>query len=199
MSHARVSELSIDPLFLRRWSPRAYTGEPIDEATLLSLFEAARWAPSGNNMQPWRFIYARNGTDSWETFLGLLIPSNRTWAKHASALAFLISKTRYIRHDTGEVVTLHNHAFDAGAAWASLAFQATLSGWHTRAIGGFDRAAARERLAIPEGYEPQVAIAIGRQGNPELLPDSLRERERPTDRKPLNQIVAEGRFSFAEP
>lgn len=196
--NGRVADRPVDSLFLRRWSPRAFTGEPIDEATLFSLFEAARWAPSGNNAQPWRFIYARNGGAAWNTFLGLLTGSNRTWATNASALVLLLSRTTYVRAGAAEPAPHYHHAFDAGAAWASLAFQATLLGWHTRAIGGYDQKAARLSFGVPADYELQVAIAIGRQADVSRLPETLRDRERPTSRRPLSQIVAEGSFNFAE-
>jgi nitroreductase len=197
MSHARNPEHPVAPLFVDRWSPRAFTGEPIPEATLLSFFEAARWAPSAYNAQPWRFLYARRDTGQWPLFLELLAEFNRAWARQASALVIVLSKTTFVPPGKTEPVEIGSHAFDAGAAWASLALQATLSGWHTHGIGGFDKAQARERLGIPEDYALQAAVAIGRQGDKSALPESLQAREQPSQRRPLAELVAEGRFAFA--
>lgn len=193
---ARNPEYPIDPLFVERWSPRAITGEPIDEPTLFSLFEAARWAPSANNAQPWRFVYARSGTAAWESFFGLLNENNRVWAAKASALVVLVSRKMNLRKGDTVPTPLRTHSLDAGAAWASLSFQALRSGWHTHAIGGFDREKAALVLDVPEGYHVEVAIAIGRQGDPATLTPDLLARERPTERLPLKAIVAEGRFAF---
>lgn len=198
MTQPRLSEFDIDPIFLDRWSPRAFTGEPIDERSLFTLFEAARWAPSANNSQPWRFIYARNGTEQWPAFLSLLSENNQRWAANASALVVLISKTTQVRRGATEATPLRSHSLDSGAAWASLAFQAVRLGWRTHAIGGFDRDRARAVLDVPQGYNVEVAIAIGRQAESVILPPELRERERPTQRKPLSQFVAHGRFAFED-
>ena len=94
-ANPRVADYAIHPQFTDRWSPRAFTGESIPEETLLSFFEAARWAPSAYNSQPWRFLYARRDTPNWERFLGLLNEFNRGWAQHASALVIVISKTTF--------------------------------------------------------------------------------------------------------
>lgn len=198
MSQPRQSEYDIAPQFTGRWSPRAFTGEPIDEATLFSLFEAARWAPSANNSQPWRFVYARNGSPSWPLLFGLLNENNQKWAARASALVVLVSKTTHVRQGETEPSHLRNHSFDSGAAWASLAFQALHAGLRTHAIGGFNRDRAREVLGVPEGYSVEVAIAIGRQAERSSLPPELLEREQPNQRKPLGKLIAEGRFEFAE-
>lgn len=198
MSQLRHSEYDIDNQFLNRWSPRAFTGEAIDRKTLFSLFEAARWAPSANNSQPWRFVYALNGSEHWSNLFSLLNEYNQRWAAKASALVVLVSRTTHTRPGDTEPSPLRSHSFDAGAAWASLSFQATRAGWHTHAIGGFDRDKAREVLGVPEGYSVEVAIAIGRQGDRNTLPADLQEREQPNQRKPLDTLVAEGHFVFAD-
>ena len=198
MSTSRNTEFSIDPVFLQRWSPRAFTGEPISEGELFTLFEAARWAPSANNSQPWRFIYALKNSSSWTTLFNLLNENNQRWAANASALVVRVSKTTHVRNGDSEPSHLRNHSFDSGAAWASLAFQALHSGLRTHAIGGFNRDKARDVLGVPEGYSVEVAIAIGRQSDPATLPPELQEREQPNQRKPLGKVVAEGRFSFAD-
>ncbi|MES2886841.1 MAG: nitroreductase family protein [Pseudomonadota bacterium] len=195
---SRVAAFPVAPLFLQRWSPRAFSGEAIEAPALYSLFEAARWAPSAQNAQPWRFIYALRETPAWGTFHGLLNEGNQRWAAHAAALVLLVSKTTQRRRDAPEPVPSRSHSLDAGAAWASLAFQAEHDGWRTHAIGGFDRARARQALNIPEVFHLEVMIAIGRQANAHSLPDDLRQREQPTQRRPLADTVAQGSFAFTE-
>lgn len=192
----RKPDHDVDPLFVDRWSPRAFTGERIRDTDLFRLFEAARWAPSANNSQPWRFIYARNGEGRWHDLLSLLNEGNLRWADKASALVVLVSRTHHLRKGDTEPTPLRSHSLDAGAAWASLAFQAQQSGWRTHAIGGFNREAAAGVLGIPDGYKVEVMIAIGRQGDASLLPDELKAREKPNERRPLTELVAEGRFAF---
>lgn len=193
----RTPSFPIAPLFVNRWSPRAFSGEAIGEQELFKLFEAARWAPSANNAQPWRFIYALNGSPEWPGIHALLNENNQRWAAKAAALAVLVSKTTHLRRDAAGPTPLRSHSLDAGAAWVSLAFQAELSGWRAHAIGGFDREQARSVLGVPGDFHVEVAIAIGRQADPQSLPEDLRQREAPNQRLPLNEIVAQGRFAFA--
>ena len=194
----RKNEHHINPLFVDRWSPRAYTGEQIDSATLLSLFEAARWAPSANNSQPWRFIYAKNGSTHWDGLFSLLNENNQRWVKRAAVLIALVSKTTHVRNGDTSPSPLKNHSLDAGAAWASLAFQAFESGWRTRAIGGFNRERALEVLDVPQGYHVEILIAVGKQADKSVLPEDFHEREQPTPRRSVEQFVTEGKFSFKE-
>jgi nitroreductase len=196
MTQTRNTEHPIDPLFTRRWSPRAFSGEDIPEATLLSFFEAARWAPSAFNAQPWRFIYGRNGTPGWQAILDSLGEFNRAWALRSSALVLVLSNTRWLPAGKTEPEPLRSHSFDTGAAWASLAFQATISGWHAHGIGGFDRDKARAAFAVPDDHAIEAVVAIGRQGDKSLLSESLQAREAPNQRVPLAQLVADGRFDF---
>jgi nitroreductase len=184
----------VDPLFVERWSPRAFTGEELPQATLRSLFEAARWAPSAMNAQPWRFVYARRGTAAFERFLSVLAPANQAWASRASALIALVSATTLTVPGRPEPVASESHSFDAGAAWAHLALQAHLSGWSTHAMGGFDRARANEALAIPADHRLEVFVAVGRRGDVASLPEWARKREHPNDRKPVAELVREGSF-----
>ncbi len=194
----RISEYEIDNIFIDRWSPRAFTGEPIDDATLFQLFEAARWAPSANNSQPWRFIYARNATEHWDKLLKLANENNQRWAAKAGALVALVSKKTHVRKGETEPSPLRNHSLDAGAAWLSLALQAVHKGLITHAIGGFDREKARVVLGIPDDYHVEILIAIGKQAELATLDSDLQEREKPTPRRPLQQLVAEGHFTFSE-
>src|SRR3979490_2365787 len=138
-SEVRRSDYPIDPLFLDRWSPRAMSGEEITETELLTLFEAARWAPSSYNGQPWRILYARRDTGHWTLFFNLLVEINQTWAKNAAALAVLISKETF-DHNGEPAIT---HSFDTGAAWANLALQGTLNGLVIHGMQGFDYGKAK--------------------------------------------------------
>ncbi|OWQ84367.1 nitroreductase family protein [Roseateles aquatilis] len=192
----REAHHPIDPQFLTRWSPRAFTGEPLDSPTLHSFLEAARWAPSGYNAQPWRFVYALAGTPAWTPLFETLSSTNQSWAHRASALVLVVSQQRWLPPGKSVLEPNHTHAFDSGAAWAFLALQASIAGWHAHSIGGFDRERARAALAIPEDYSPQVVIALGRRGDPSVLPDALKAREQPNSRLPLSALAAEGSFPF---
>lgn len=195
---SRIPDHDIHPIFVQRWSPRSFTNETIDNATLFALFEAARWAPSGNNSQPWRFIYATRESEQWPLFTDLLNEKNRLWASNAAALIILVSKTTNLRKGASEPTPLRNHSLDAGAAWTSLALQAEFLGWKTHAIGGFDRDKAREHLGIPVGYQVELAIALGKQGDIAQLDVEFHEREKPSLRNPISSFVAEGAFTFAD-
>jgi nitroreductase len=192
--NSRTTEYPIDPLFLQRWSPRAFTGAPISEYELLTLLEAARWAPSSYNSQPWRFIYARRDTEHWPKLLGLLTEYNRSWAHAASALVIVVSKTTLLPRGADKEIPSWSHSFDTGAAWAHLALQAARSGWAAHGMVGFDRERAIAELGVPDGYRVEAAIAIGKQGDKSLLPEALQAREAPSDRLPLAQIAGEGSF-----
>lgn len=196
MSLQRKPEFPVDPMFTCRWSPRAFDGEPMDHTTLMRLFEAARWSPSGFNAQPWRFIYGRRDTPAWAPLHDALNEYNRSWAHRAAVLVAVLSKTRWVPPGKSQWQPLASHAFDAGAAWASLAFQATLLGWHAHAMGGFDHEQLRQALKIPEDFAIEAVLAIGWRTDKSVLPENLQDREVMTQRLPLDAIVAEGRFSF---
>jgi nitroreductase len=193
LTPSRISEHKIHPLFLKRWSPRSYTGEEIPESVLFSAFEAARWAPSAVNAQPWRFLYAKRDSSSWSTYVDLINPNNRVWAERASVLIVVVSKRTVIGRD-GVLRLSKTHSFDTGAAWQSLALQVTEEGWHAHAIGGFDREKARKVLKVPGDFAVEVAIAIGRLGDKSLLPPDLQDREALNTRRPLQELVLEGSF-----
>jgi nitroreductase len=196
-ANSRTADYPIDPLFLERWSPRAFTGEAISERELLTLLEAARWAPSSYNSQPWRFLYARRDTEPWPRFLGLLNEYNQSWAKNAAALLILVSKTTLLPRGADKEVPSYTHSLDAGAAWANLALQATRSGWAAHGMAGFDVSRTAAELGVPADYRVEAAIAIGRPGDKSTLPEPLRAREQPSDRLPLSQLVSEGKFDAA--
>src|ERR1700712_4554128 len=132
----RSSDHEIDPLFLERWSPRAFTGEAIIDQELMRIFEAARWAPSSYNSQPWRFVYARRDTPHWEPMLSLLNDFNRSWAKDSAVVMVLASNSLMLPPGAEKAVPSHSHSMDAGSAWAQMALQATRSGWHAHGMVG---------------------------------------------------------------
>ncbi len=193
----RHSDHPIDPLFLERWSPRAFTGEDMPESELMTLMEAARWAPSSYNSQPWTFLYARRGTQHWERFFGLLGEFNRSWAKDASVLIVLVSNSMMLPPGQDKPIPSHSHSSDAGAAWAHLALQATRSGWQAHAMVGFDMDRAFAELNVPQGSRVESAIAIGRVGDKSKLPEAMQAREVPNSRKPLSEVMLEGGFPTA--
>jgi nitroreductase len=190
----RVADHPIDPNFLERWSPRAFDGTALTIDELLPLFEAARWAPSSFNAQPWRFLYAANGSAAWDQFVSLLLPFNRMWARQAGALVFILSDTLMAPPQGGGPSPSHSHSFDAGAAWALLALQAHANGLYTHGMTGVDFAAAREALNVPERFRIEAAIAIGRIGHADTLPEPLRAREKPSPRRPIEDSTAFGPF-----
>jgi nitroreductase len=190
-SDYRKSTYEIDPVFIDRWSARSFQEKEIPKETLLGLFEAARWAPSANNNQPWRFIVASTPEDR-ERFHSFINPGNLAWCAKAPVLVAVLSKTI-----TENGSSYRTHGFDAGAAWVSLALQATKSGLITHPMGGFDRNKARTELQVPEEYELQIVVAIGYQGEKSDLSEELQEREKPSDRRPLQDLLSEGTFGKA--
>ena len=161
-SNGRTADYPIDPIFLDRWSPRSFTAEPIPDADLATLFEAARWAPSSSNQQPWRFLYAKRDTPDWALFFDPLADGNKAWAKDTSALIAIVSKRKIAAKGDRPERENYNHSFDTGAAWAYLALQASLLGWHAHAMGGFDVARAIADLAVPDDYRMEAMVAVGR-------------------------------------
>jgi nitroreductase len=186
----RNPAFKINSIILNRWSPRSMTGEELDNDTLMSLFEAARWAPSSFNNQPWRFIYAKRNTKYWDKIFDLLVESNKVWAKNAGILVVVISNKNFEYNGKFSIT----HQYDAGAAWENLALEATSRGLIAHGMQGFDYQKARDRLEIPEGFDVMAMIAIGKKGPKENLPPNLQQKENPNDRKPLNEIIMEGSF-----
>ncbi|MFB6284289.1 MAG: nitroreductase family protein [Halobacteria archaeon] len=186
----REMEYEVDPLFLNRWSPRGMTGELLDEDEYMPLFEAARWAPSSYNNQGWRFFIATRESDDWNEYLDLLVEGNRAWAKDAAVLVVIASKTTF-DHNGNPART---HSFDAGAAWENLALEGARRGLVVHGMQGFDYDAARETVELPEEFEVEAMCAIGRRAPRESLSEELREREVPSGRKPLDEIVIEGSY-----
>jgi nitroreductase len=189
----RQPTYKINPLILNRWSARSMTGEELDEDTIMSLFEAARWAPSSYNNQPWRFIYAKRNTLHWNKLFNLLAEPNKIWTKNAALLVVVISRKNF-EHNEKYSIT---HQYDAGAACENLALEGSSIGLAVHGMQGFDYEKARNDLEIPDNFDVMAMIAIGKQGPKENLPPQLQEKEYPNDRKPLAEIVMEGQFKKA--
>ena len=160
-SNGRTADHPIDRIFLDRWSPRSFTGESISDADLFTILEAARWAPSASNLQPWRFLYAKRQSADWPRFLDPISPGNRGWVADTAVLIAILSK-RTRQPKDGPAVDNYTHSFDTGAAWACLALQASLIGFAAHAMGGFDVARAIVDLGIPDDYRIECMVAIGR-------------------------------------
>lgn len=186
----RKADYPIEPLFVQRWSPRAMSGEALSENEILTLFEAARWAPSTYNEQEWRFLYARRGTPQWPDFFNLLVEGNRAWCQRAALLAVIVAHKVFEK--TGKPNPVH--LFDCGNAFENLALQGAAMGLVVHGMQGFDYGKARTALNVPEDYEVAAMFAAGRPGNPEDLPENLRGRETPSGRKPVRDLICEGPF-----
>ena len=189
-TNIRKASYPISNIFLNRWSPRAMSGESITPEELMPLFEAARWAPSSYNGQPWRFIYAYKNSPAWEKFFDLLVPANQAWAKNAAVLVVIASKK--IFDYNGE--PSRTHSFDTGSAWMSLALQGSINNLVVHGMEGFDYEKARAALHIPDEFEIEAMAAIGKPADKSVLPVELQAKETPSDRKPVKDIAFENMF-----
>lgn len=186
----RIPEYPIDPLFIRRWSPRAFDQSPIDDDILKSLFEAARWSMSCFNEQPWLFAYASQKKDL-ELYLSLLTEGNQKWAVRAPVLGFIFARRRFTHNDKPNVWA----AFDSGAAWMAMTLRARMLGLYTHGMGGFHREKVYAALGVPEmDYEVMCAFALGRYGDRDNLPEDIKMKELPSNRRPLKNMIFEGRM-----
>lgn len=188
----RKPDHPIEKLFVARWSPRAMTGEPLSNAEIATLFEAGRWAPSTYNEQEWRFLYARRETPQWQTFFELLVEGNQAWCKDAAMLVVILAKKTFTQNGKPNPV----HLFDTGAAFENIALQATAMNLVVHAMQGFNFDKARSDLKVPDDYAVAAMFAAGRPAEPDVLPEPLREREKPSGRKPISEIICEGAFEF---
>lgn len=187
----RKPDHPIHPLILNRWSPRAMTGELIADEELMSLFEAARWAPSSFNNQPWRFLYAKRDTPHWDKFFSLLGDFNKKWCQNAAVLG-VIASFKFFEKNKKPSVT---HSFDTGAAWENLALEGTHRNLVVHGMEGFDYEKTRKILKVPAEYEVLAMFAIGKKGARDSLPLDLQQRETPSIRKTVAEIAFEGGFA----
>lgn len=188
----RKSEFPIQSLLLSRVSSRAFSSERLSEDELMSLFEAARWAPSSYNNQPWRFIYGRRGEKEWDPLFNALVDFNKGWCKNADTLVLAISRNNFEHNNK----PAHTARFDTGSAWMSLALEAHSRNIVAHGMEGFDYEGIKKALHIPDTYTVEAMIAIGKLGKKEDLPPELQSREEPSLRKPLKEILAKGKFAF---
>lgn len=195
IANQRFPQHPVSDLFPSRWSPRSFTGDAISDDELNRLFEASRWAPSAYNSQPWRFLYAKRGSSEFDLFLGLLNERNQAWAKQAAVLLVLLSKKTLRLPGTDNDVPSRTHSFDAGTAWGYLALEASLSGWSAHGIGGFDIDRARSELGVPDDHQVEIAIAVGRRGDKDALPEAFRAIEQPNTRLPISETTKAGTFA----
>jgi nitroreductase len=187
----------VHDFIVKRWSPRAFSDKPVSPEVLRSLFEAARWAASSYNDQPWAYIVAtRDHKENFAKMVSVLMDMNAAWARNAPVLAISVARKTFKHNGAPNPVALH----DVGAANAQLTMEATSRGLLVHQMAGFHRDKAREVLGIPEGWDPVSAIAIGYPGDPESLPEQLRKQElAPRARKPLSEFVMSGHWGHTAP
>lgn len=178
-----------------RWSPRAFDPErSLTEADLVPLFEAARWAPSSSNSQPWRFVYGFRGEPEFEALLGAAVPGNQAWVQRASVLAYSVAR---LKSDSGRALWHNRH--DTGMALGYLLLEATARGLAVHPFGGFDSDKVIAAAGIDAAaYEPVAGLAIGHAGDPALLGEEGAARERaPRTRRTVADFAFHGRFRNA--
>ncbi len=192
MKNPAPTEYPVHELIRDRWSPRAFSDKAISSADLRSLFEAARWAPSSSNEQPWAFIVAtRADHENFAKALHPLVEFNINWAKHAYVLGFAVSELAFAKNKTPN----RNAQYDTGAAMSQLTTEATSRGLLVHQMAGFDPDTAREVFEIPVGWDALAAFAIGYPGDPTSLPQPYRDRETaPRVRKPIREFVMSGKW-----
>jgi nitroreductase len=197
MQKPAITDAPIHELLRHRWSPRAFADSSVTSEVLRSLFEAARWAPSSNNEQPWAYLVAaKDDPGNFAKMLGTLVEFNQNWAKHAAVLALSLAHLNNARDGKPNRVALH----DVGSASAQLTTEANSRGLFVHQMAGFDANKAREAFHIPEDWQPVAAMAIGYPGDPATLPQPLRDRElAPRTRKPLSDMVMTGAWGQTAP
>ncbi|OYU39170.1 MAG: hypothetical protein CFE33_12175 [Pseudorhodobacter sp. PARRP1] len=192
IKNTRKADHPIHAQFTSRFSPRGFTEKTLTEAEVMAVLEAARWAPSASNIQPWRFAYGLRGDAAFGKIAEALVPFNRSWAEKAAALVVVASAST--AQKDGKANPNPSHTFDAGTAWGYLALQAHHAGLVAHAMAGYDGDVLAKNLKLPEGYVLHCVVAVGEHGDIEKLPEALQAREAPNDRLPLAQIVAHGKF-----
>jgi nitroreductase len=197
MQKPAPNDFPVHELIRQRWSPRAFADQPVPQNDLRSLFEAARWAPSSSNEQPWAYLVAaRDDKAGFEKMLGVLIEFNAGWAKNASVLALAVAELAFAKNNAPN----RNAQYDTGAATAMLSVEATARGLAVHQMAGFDPEKARQVFGIPAGWEAIAALAIGYPGDPASLPPPLKDREMaPRTRKPIAEFVMAGHWGHTAP
>lgn len=190
VSEHRKADHEILPVFTQRWSPRAMTGEAVSKAEVMRLLEAARWAPSAFNEQPWRYVYGLKGTPAFDQLLSFLVEANQAWCRNAGALLLVSSSQNFSRNGKPNGVA----TFDTGSSWQSLALQGASMGLVVHGMAGFDGAKARAGLKIPDAFKTEAMIAVGRPGEVESLPPDYQKIEVPSGRKKVEEFAREGAF-----
>jgi nitroreductase len=190
---SRIADHAIEAQFTARHSPRAFSAQTITDAQMLSLLEAARWAPSASNNQPWRAAYALRGDAGFEKIAATLADFNAVWAPKAAGLIAWASRN-VVTREGGDAPNAWA-GFDAGAAWGFLALQAHAMGLITHAMGGFDARALASALDMPADYTLHAVIAVGYLGDAAQLPEPLRAREVPNGRSAVEVWAGKGRFA----
>jgi nitroreductase len=182
----------INELIASRWSPRAFAGKDVEPAVLRSLFEAARWAPSCSNEQPWAYLVAtKDDKEQFAKMLGILVETNQKWAKYAPMLALAIVELAFAKNGAPN----RNAPYDVGAANALLTIEATSRGLAVHQMAGYDNEKARQAFSIPAGWDPIAVLAVGYPGEAESLPQPYQDRERlPRVRKPIAEFVMSGQW-----
>lgn len=182
-----VTENDVIDLIKRRFSPRSFSNQSLTQKEVVTLIEAAHWAPSGMNEQPWRYVVAfRDNVSGFEKMVSLLNPSNQLWAQHASALIFSYAKLSYSQNGKTNNSALH----DTGMANQNLLLQALSMNIYGRLMGGFDKIKAKESFDISDDFQPVCIIALGHLGDGDYLPEALKAKELETrSRKPLKDVV----------
>jgi len=197
MDKTAETQFPLHDLLKRRWSPRAFSEQPVGPDMLLTFLDAARWAPSSSNEQPWRFVVAtKQEPADYDRLLACLLEGNRKWAYRAPVLMLSVA-----RMDFEEDGRPNRHAFhDVGLATENLLLQVSALGLVAHPMAGFDIEKARADLKIPSGYEPVAMIAVGYPGELSVLPDYLQQRElKPRERKPLTEIAFSGLWGHSLP
>jgi nitroreductase len=190
MKNPAPTEVPIHEIVRHRWSPRAFSEKIVAPEVLRSLFEAARWAPSSSNVQPWAYIVGtKDEKENFEKVLSTLVEFNQGWAKNAPVLAVSVAQVKNAKDGSPNRWAFH----DVGSASAQLTTEASTRGLYVHQMAGLDPEKARRVFQIPEGWEAVAAMAIGYPGDPATLPEKLRERElAPRTRKPLSEFVMTG-------
>jgi len=197
MQKPATTDFPVHDLIRHRWSPRAFANKPVEPAVLASLFEAARWAPSSSNEQPWAYLVAtKDNPEDFAKTLSVLVEFNAAWAKNAPVLALAVSHLKFQSNGNPN----RNAFYDTGAATVLFSLEATARGLYIHQMAGFDPGKAKQVFEIPDDWEAIAAFAIGYPGETDSLPQKLQDREvAPRTRKPLAEFVMSGRWGHTSP